>query len=568
MVAGARTFSLEDTFLPSHVLNPPPTRHALLVFLLALAAVLHVGTAAWGDLYDGVEGQIAGCAREMLRSGEWLVPTNDGVPQLQTPLLAPWAVALSCKVFGVNPAAARLPVALAMMATVALTFLIGERLAGYWRGFTAALIFLCSAGTFVLGRLVAPDNFLTLFIAAAMYCAVCGYQRQRFRRAWYAVFWISAAFATLAKGPAALLLLGGIVGILSILFREARMRFVALLHWTNLLIFLAIVAPWIVWAHSRSPGFAGSFFGAFNHEPGGAPWRFFLFLFAWWFPALFLILPGLIFTPRKIFRLNEAAMAEALPLCWVGIGLLCELLIGDKPALGLVVTGPGFALLAACAWERMSRTLRAAGAVLMLLIGLMVASAVWFGPVVIEKVLARSFSDAVWFTLRPLAQIAIAALLVSTLAALFLMKQRGEVMLVLALAAMVPAGFCLIESGSRAAPFLSLADVARYLNPRIGRTGEVVFEGPLPSGSSLSFYLEKRFFLLNQRPTAFEQDAASQAKYLDEHYLLEAWDRSDAIYLIIDESRVAYWRQLIVQRVHIFHQVTTCGPRVVLSNEL
>src|SRR3954465_10293795 len=100
MVAGARTLSLEETFLPAHILNPPPTRHALLAFLLALAAVLQVGTAAWGDLYDGVEGQVAGGAREMIRSGDWLVPTNNGVPQLETPPLACWAVALSYKIFG------------------------------------------------------------------------------------------------------------------------------------------------------------------------------------------------------------------------------------------------------------------------------------------------------------------------------------------------------------------------------------------------------------------------------------------------------------------------------------
>ena len=35
MVAGARTFSLEETFLSPQILNPPPTRHALLAFLLA-----------------------------------------------------------------------------------------------------------------------------------------------------------------------------------------------------------------------------------------------------------------------------------------------------------------------------------------------------------------------------------------------------------------------------------------------------------------------------------------------------------------------------------------------------
>jgi hypothetical protein len=132
----------------------------------------------------------------------------------------------------------------------------------------------------------------------------------------------------------------------------------------------------------------------------------------------------------------------------------------------------------------------------------------------------------------------------------------------------VPAGFCLIESGARAAPFLSLADAARYLNPRLGRSGEVVFEGPLRSGSSLSFYLEKKFFLLNQSASAFDRDAASEAKYLDEHFLLEAWARSDPIYLIIDESHVSYWRNLIVQRVHIYHHVTTSGRRVVLSNQL
>jgi 4-amino-4-deoxy-L-arabinose transferase-like glycosyltransferase len=567
MVAGARTFSLEDTFLPSHVLNPPPTRHALLAFLLALTAVLHVGTAAWGDLYDGVEGRVAGGAREMLASRQWLVPTNNGVPQIQTPPLASWAVALSYKIFGVHPAAARLPMALAMMGSVALTFLIGERLAGYWRGFAAGLIFLCSTGTFVQGRLVAPDNLLSLFVAAAMYCAVCGYQRRKFRRMWFAGFWLAAALATLAKGPEALLLLGSVVGVLSICFREARIRFVGLLHWTNLLLVLALIAPWFVWNRNQFPELATQIFGGANEAPRSAPSLFLLFLCAWWFPALFLVLPGIIFAPRKIFRPNEWTVGDALPLCWIGAGLLTEFLMGDRRGGGFTATGPAFALFAACAWERTSRPLRVAGVALTLVLGIMAASSVWFAPAVIERFLNRSLSDTAWFSIRPLAQIAIAALVASTLAALFLVRQRGEVMLVLALAGMVPAGFCLIESGARAAPFLSLADAARCLNPRLGRAGEVVYEGP-KSATSLSFYLEKKFFLLNQQPGPFERDPISQAKYLDEHFLLEAWARSDPIYLIVDEGRVSYWRDLIVQRVHIYHQVTTCGRRVVLSNQL
>jgi hypothetical protein len=333
-----------------------------------------------------------------------------------------------------------------------------------------------------------------------------------------------------------------------------------------LLLLLAIVTPWFVLVHNRIPEFASQFWGA-TESPTVFLGRFLVLLLAWWFPALFLVLPGFIFAPRRIFRPNELAIADALPLCWIGVGLLTGLLIGDRRS-AFMVAGPGFALFAACAWERMSRPVRATGVSLALVAGLIIATGAWVGPALLEIFLARSLSDAVWLSLRPLVQITIAALFLSTLTALLVVRQRGEVMLVLALAAMVPAGFCLIESGARAAPFLSLADAAQYLNPRLGRSGEVVYEGPLRSGSSLSFYLEKNFFLLDQRPNAFERDPASQAKYLDEHFLLEAWARSDPIYLIIDESRVSYWRDLIVQRVHIYHQVTTSGRRVVLSNQL
>src|ERR1043165_7065191 len=172
MVASARTFSLEDTFLSPQILNPPPTRHALLAFLLTLAAVMHIGAAGWGDLYDGTEGEVAGAAREMVASGNWLIPTNDGAPLVTVPPLTYWLVALSYKTFGITATAARITIAPAMIGTVALTFLIGERLAGYLRGFAAGLILLCSAGGFLRGRMVAPDAVCTFFVCAAIYCVV------------------------------------------------------------------------------------------------------------------------------------------------------------------------------------------------------------------------------------------------------------------------------------------------------------------------------------------------------------------------------------------------------------
>src|SRR5260370_28233803 len=141
MTAATRSLSLEETLLEPPALSPPPTRHALFAILIGLAALLQVATIGSGDLYSETEGQYAGAAREMVESHQWLLPTNDGIPRLQKPPLLYWLIIISFKLFGVNAAAARLPVALAVMVSTALTFLIGEKLADYWRGFLSGLVY-------------------------------------------------------------------------------------------------------------------------------------------------------------------------------------------------------------------------------------------------------------------------------------------------------------------------------------------------------------------------------------------------------------------------------------------
>src|SRR6201989_2210209 len=125
MTAGARTLGIEETLLEPPALPPPPTRHALLVIVIALAALLHVVTVGTGDLYSETEGQYAGAARERGGSPDGLLPTNNGIPRLQKPPLLYWLIIASYKILGVNEAAARLPIALAVIATVALIFFIG-----------------------------------------------------------------------------------------------------------------------------------------------------------------------------------------------------------------------------------------------------------------------------------------------------------------------------------------------------------------------------------------------------------------------------------------------------------
>ena len=199
MVAGTRTLSIRETLLQPTALNPRPTRHALFVCLILLAALLHVGTIGWGDLYGETEGQYAGAAREMIETHQWLMPTNDGIPRLQKPPLLYWFIVASFKMFGVNAAAARLPISLAAVISVALTFLLGERLANYRRGFLAGLILLCFWGTFLLGRMIMPEPVFTAFVTGAIFCAVCGYEKRGRSWIWFLGVWMCAALACMTK---------------------------------------------------------------------------------------------------------------------------------------------------------------------------------------------------------------------------------------------------------------------------------------------------------------------------------------------------------------------------------
>ena len=272
------------------------------------------------------------------------------------------------------------------------------------------------------------------------------------------------------------------------------------------------------------------------------------------------MLPGLLFAPRKIIRPHEITFAEALPLCWMTVGFLPLLLSGHQSAYTSMSMWSAFALWAALVWERTPRALRTAGLAFLVVAGGTTGVIALFSP--------GTFGDGVLPAVH-LIKIASVALAVFALAGIyFAATRRSEIALFLVLVSMIPVGLCLIESASRMASSFSLAGAARFLNSHLGEHGQVLYEGSLHDGSSLTFYLNRKFFLVNQEPDFFDRSEAARGKYLDEHFVLEAWTRSDPLYLIIRKDRVPHWQDLITGRVHIYHQVTTCGPYVVVSNQL
>src|SRR5437763_657814 len=528
MTAGARTLSLEETLLEPPALPPPPTRHALLVILIALAALLHIVTIGTGDLYSETEGQYAGAAREMVASHNWLLPTNNGIPRLQKPPLLYWLIIVSYKVLGVNEAAARLPVALAVVATVTLIFLIGERLSDYSRGFIAGLIYLSFCGTFLLARIVMPEPVVSALLAGAMFCGICGYERRRHRRMWFAGVWIFAALACLTKGLLGVVYPAGIFILLSIFYREARLRFRALLRWEYLVIFLFIVAPWHIWAQRHFPHYfhylvrsewLGHLRGLTDemHDFLGVPaYQFVILHLAWWSPWSIAALPGVVFAWRRVLRPAEISFAHGLLFSWMGVIFVPLLFLGQRQDYYSMSMWSAFALWTAGAWDRIPQRLRAAGAIGVGLAGLIAAGGALFVAAAARALngnwgimdarwtawrALRDMPVSAWLALRPMLGITAVSFVFFSAVALYLVFKGREKLAAVALAvSMIPAGLRMVVGVAKTAPYFALADVARHLNPSLETAGEAIFEGPLDDSSSLIFYLNRKFFFVNQNP--------------------------------------------------------------------
>jgi 4-amino-4-deoxy-L-arabinose transferase-like glycosyltransferase len=288
------------------------------------------------------EGRYVGVAWEMLRSGDWLVPTLDGLPFFHKPPLFYWITAASMQVFGANAAAARAaPLIGALLGALGLVWFVGRRVGpvhARWTGLVlVTLPFFFGGAQFAnLDLLVAGFIALSVVFAADAALAIDGGEPHR--RALVAA-WAAAALGVLAKGLIGLVL-PGLVLVLWLLAMRRPALILRLLSPLGLAVFLLIAAPWFVALQMRYPGFAHYFFVYQHFERFAAtgfnnaqPWWFFFAAV----PAL--TLPWSPWLLRKAFtrradKTDATATATAtrqLMWTWLGGVLLFFSLPQSKP---------------------------------------------------------------------------------------------------------------------------------------------------------------------------------------------------------------------------------------------
>src|SRR5262249_15545365 len=143
------------------------------------------GAAGYDHLTDD-EIRYAEAGRQMVESGDWIIPEFNGYPRYQKPILFYWLQAFAQGTLGRTPWAARLPAALAGTFLVLLVALLGKILWGQRGGLWSGIVFGVSVEIVLLSRMVMTDVVLLLFVQCGLACFYLAQLTPRNRRgAWY-----------------------------------------------------------------------------------------------------------------------------------------------------------------------------------------------------------------------------------------------------------------------------------------------------------------------------------------------------------------------------------------------
>ncbi|MEI6871921.1 MAG: glycosyltransferase family 39 protein [Verrucomicrobiota bacterium] len=182
----------------------PQVGHLLLLFIgFTLLFCLGNGTL---PLIDRDEPRFAEASREMLQTGDWIVPHFNAAPRYDKPPLIYWMQIACYRALGsageAGAFAARLPAVLCTALSTVLLACWGARMGGRLLGLRAAIIYGLCVQVFVHGRAAVADPPMVLFTIAAAWAGWEWLQAPR-RAALALTFWISLALGFLAKGPIA-----------------------------------------------------------------------------------------------------------------------------------------------------------------------------------------------------------------------------------------------------------------------------------------------------------------------------------------------------------------------------
>jgi len=223
--------------------EPPSFRQVL---FLAIAAWIGIFSRLGAvPLFDLDEGAFSEATREMIADGNYLLPTLNGEPRYDKPVMFHWLQMASTEVFGFNEFALRLPSAICATLWMLAVFGFAQRYftaVGAPTMAAAGVALTLMAG--LIGHAATADAMLNLCLASTllgMFRWLDAPERKILLRVY---MWM--ALGTLTKGPIAVALPLAIGVVYALWQGKMRLLLRALVAPLGWLIFAAIVLPWVL----------------------------------------------------------------------------------------------------------------------------------------------------------------------------------------------------------------------------------------------------------------------------------------------------------------------------------
>jgi 4-amino-4-deoxy-L-arabinose transferase-like glycosyltransferase len=213
--------------------------------LAALTAAIYFSRIA--DLpIRGEETRRAMVAVEILRSGDWIVPRQQGELFLSRPPVGSWPIAWLTTAFGgLSLVAVRLPTVLATLLTTLAVYIYARHFLSRLGALSSGLAYATCVQVLQLGRVAETEATFTFFLASALLFWHFAYSSSRPAWCTWCIPYALLAVATLVKSLQAPVYFCGAVGLF--LLWEQDWRFaVSRAHLLGLCVFATIFGAWQV----------------------------------------------------------------------------------------------------------------------------------------------------------------------------------------------------------------------------------------------------------------------------------------------------------------------------------
>ena len=241
---------------------PTPKRTPSTAAVTLLVLVWLAWTAWARPLMLPDEGRYVGVAWEMLRSGDWLTPTLNGLPYFHKPPLFYWITAASLSLFGHYEWAGRVASLLGAALGSTTLYVFIRRWSSPKAARASLVVLLAQPLWFIAAQFANLDMLVAGCISATIVLLAHAVLLADHGKPWRTVLtsaWAMAALGVLAKGLIGFVLPAAVIFVWLVLQKRWR-RLFTLLWGPGILVFFALTAPWFIAMQERFPDFLHYFF--------------------------------------------------------------------------------------------------------------------------------------------------------------------------------------------------------------------------------------------------------------------------------------------------------------------